>query len=71
VAARGPVKTIALGDSPNDFTMLKRVDYPVLVRSSRTYPGLEKEFDQLRITNEKGPAGWNDAVNRLLTGKWN
>lgn len=71
VAVRGPVKTIALGDSPNDFTMMKRADYPVLVRSSRGYPGLEKEFDRLRITNEKGPAGWNEAVTRVLTGEWN
>jgi mannosyl-3-phosphoglycerate phosphatase len=68
---RGPVKTIALGDSPNDFAMLKRVDYPVLVRSSREYPGLEKALNHLRTTQEKGPAGWNAAVTALLTGKWN
>ena len=67
----GPVKTIALGDSPNDFAMLRRVDYPVLVRSFREYPGLEKTLRHLRITREKGPAGWNDAVTAFLTGKWN
>jgi len=69
--ACGPVKTIALGDSPNDFSMMKRVDYPVLVRSSREYPALEKEIPNLRTTHEKGPAGWNAAVTALLTGKWN
>ena len=68
---RGPVKTMALGDSPNDFAMLKRVDYPVLVGSSREYPGLEKALSRLRTTHEKGPAGWNAAVSALLTGKWN
>ena len=67
----GPVKTIALGDSPNDFAMLKRVDCPVLVRSSREYPGLEKALNHLRTTREKGPAGWNAAVTAFLTGKWN
>jgi len=69
--AYGPVKLIALGDSSNDFTMLKRADYPVLVRSSREYPGLEKEIVSLRTTREQGPAGWNAAVTDLLTGKWN
>lgn len=67
----GPAKTIALGDSPNDFTMLKRVDHPVLVRSSRDYPGLEKAFADLRTTREKGPAGWNAAVTAFLRGTWN
>jgi mannosyl-3-phosphoglycerate phosphatase len=69
--ADGPLKVIALGDSSNDFVMLKRADYPVLVRSSREYPGLEKEIAYLRTTREKGPAGWNAAVTALLTGKWN
>jgi mannosyl-3-phosphoglycerate phosphatase len=46
-ASYGPVKTMALGDSPNDFDMLKRVDYPVLVKSSRTYPDLGKEIPVL------------------------
>jgi len=70
-AVYGKVKSVALGDSANDFVMLKRADYPVLVRSSRDYPGLEKEIPSLRTTREKGPAGWNAAVTALLTGKWN
>jgi len=69
--AYGPVKSMALGDSPNDFTMLKRVDYPVLVRSCREYPGFDEEFADLRTTREKGPAGWNAAVTALLRGTWN
>lgn len=63
------VKTIALGDSPNDFTMLKKVDYPVLVKSMREYPGIEKEIAALRTTEERGPAGWSAAVKGLLGGK--
>lgn len=66
---RGPVKTMALGDSPNDLSMLRRVDYPVLVRSSRAYPDLLKEIPYLKTTAEKGPAGWNAAVSDLLIGK--
>jgi mannosyl-3-phosphoglycerate phosphatase len=54
--------TIALGDSPNDFGMLKRVNVPVLVRSSRHFPGIEKMISNLRITHDMGPKGWNSAI---------
>ncbi|MGD2125926.1 MAG: HAD-IIB family hydrolase [Desulfobacteraceae bacterium] len=61
--------TIALGDSPNDFSMLKRVDHPVLVRTSRHFPEIEQEVPGLRITRETGPRGWNEAVLELLGAK--
>jgi mannosyl-3-phosphoglycerate phosphatase len=65
----GPVETVALGDGPNDFTMLKRVDHPVLVKSSQAYPDLFKEIPSLKTTQETGPAGWNAAVSALLGWK--
>jgi mannosyl-3-phosphoglycerate phosphatase len=65
-ASSGPVKTMALGDSPNDFSMLKRVDYPVLVKSARAYPDLRQEIPSLNSTEEEGPAGWNAAVMKRL-----
>jgi len=68
-ASHGPAKTVALGDSPNDFTMLERVDYPVLVRSSRQYPELAEKIPFLIKTQERGPAGWNAAVSALLLGE--
>jgi mannosyl-3-phosphoglycerate phosphatase len=58
--------TIALGDSPVDFSMLKRADYPVLIRSSRQYPELKKMIPRLRVTQEPGPKGWNAAVLGIL-----
>lgn len=70
-SAHGPVKTAALGDSPNDFSMLKRVDYPVLVKSEQVYRDLAQQIPSLRTTEEKGAAGWNAAVTALLSGKWN
>jgi mannosyl-3-phosphoglycerate phosphatase len=63
------VKTIALGDSPNDISMLKKADHPVLVRSMRDHPGIEKDIPHLRTTDKKGPAGWNAAITALLAGK--
>ena len=63
---RSHVMTIALGDSPNDFSMLKRVNHPVLIRSSRQFPGVQEMIPGLQITKEKGPKGWNTAVLDLL-----
>lgn len=64
-----PLSTMALGDSPNDFCMLRVVDCPVLIRSGRRYPGIEKEIPGLTITEHAGPRGWNTAVNAHLE-KW-
>lgn len=58
--------TIGLGDSPNDFGMLKGVAYPVLIRSVRRFPGIERELSGLRITEEMGPKGWNAAILNIL-----
>jgi mannosyl-3-phosphoglycerate phosphatase len=62
----GEIITIAIGDSPNDITMLERVDYPVIVQKpDGTYdkriniPGLIK-------ANGIGPDGWNKAIEIYL-----
>ena len=65
----GPVTTMAIGDGPNDFAMLKRADYPVLVKSPRTYPEILEEIPSLKITEQPGPSGWNAAVNAFLGEK--
>jgi len=59
--------TIALGDSPVDFSMLKRADYPVLIRSSHQYPELKKMIPRLKVTQEPGPEGWNATVLGILS----
>lgn len=63
--------TIGLGDSPNDFSMLKQVDEPILVRSSRFYPDLEREIPGIKITKEIGPEGWNSSILGILGKKNN
>jgi mannosyl-3-phosphoglycerate phosphatase len=60
------VLTIALGDSPNDFSMLKRVDHPVLIRSPRDFPGIQQMIPGIEVTQEMGPKGWNAAVLNIL-----
>lgn len=58
--------SVALGDSPNDFEMLKRADHPILIRSMRDFYTLKEEMPSLLVTQAKGPAGWNQAVINLL-----
>jgi mannosyl-3-phosphoglycerate phosphatase len=60
------VKTIALGDSPNDLQMLEVVDYPVLVQKpDGSYDPMVK-LDNLFFAQGIGPYGWNAAVLNLL-----
>ncbi len=59
-------RTVALGDSPNDLPMLRRVDEPVLVRSYRPREEMEEALPGIRMTDSPGPEGWNRAVLDLL-----
>lgn len=59
-------QVIALGDGENDMSMLREADFPVLVRSPvNGFPTLERE-DVYR-TELTGPAGWNEALLKILT----
>lgn len=62
----GPITTIGLGDSANDFPLLGRVDYPVLVRK----PDGDREpmpLPNLVVTEGIGPEGWSEAVEMILS----
>lgn len=62
----GGITTIALGDSPNDLSMLKRVDIPIAVRrpDGRHHPALD--LPNLMRAGGIGPEGWNRAVLELI-----
>jgi mannosyl-3-phosphoglycerate phosphatase len=68
-ASHSHVLTIGLGDSPNDFDMLRKVNYPFLVQSLRSFPGIRDEIPLLKVTKAKGPEGWNEAVMDMLRRK--
>lgn len=63
------VVSVVLGDSPNDFSMLERADFPVLVRSHRDYPHMKARIPALTLTGERGPKGWNRAVLDIMAAK--
>ena len=61
-------KTVGLGDSPNDFTMLEAVDTAVLVqRYDGRYADYISRPDQTLIkAPASGPPGWNRVVLELI-----
>lgn len=57
---------IAIGDSPNDIPMLKKVDYPVIVQKFDGSYDAQIDIPHLTKAEGIGPAGWNKAVLSLL-----
>lgn len=60
------VTSIALGDSLNDLPMLSAVDRPVLVRHRDGKVDSRVALLDMLETTQPGPAGWNEALLRLL-----
>lgn len=70
---RGPIRSVGLGDSPNDLRMLKAVDLPVVVmRHGGVYDlQLQEGVPGALLAMGVGPVGWNAAVLELLSnGRW-
>ncbi len=60
-----PLLTAALGDSPNDFSMLAVVDYPFLVRQQNGR-SVSCSLETIIRTRAAGPLGWSEAVMQLF-----
>src|SRR3989442_653022 len=60
----GPGSSVALGDSPNDLTMLEAVEPPVLVPrpAGKLAEGLAPGLPPAERAPRPGPRGWNEAV---------
>lgn len=56
--------TIALGDAPNDFAMLRMADYPVLI-PHQGHP-YSVDIDNLRIATSTAPKGWIESLTDIL-----
>lgn len=63
----GPVITIGIGDSLNDLPFLVAVDRPVLVKKESGMHDGRINIPNLVRTEGIGPAGWNEAVMRLIS----
>jgi mannosyl-3-phosphoglycerate phosphatase family protein len=62
----GSIFTVALGDTPLDFPMLKSVDYSVLVRQPEGGYAACTEIPGLYRAAGIGPEGWNEAILHLI-----
>ncbi|MCP8686092.1 HAD-IIB family hydrolase [Marinobacterium sedimentorum] len=60
------VTSMALGDGHNDVGMLQQADIAVLVRSPAQAPPEVPGRSDVLLTEQPGPAGWNDAVCATL-----
>ena len=62
------LKMIALGDSANDFSMLKAADIGVLIK---LYDGTfaDIQSDAIIKTSSVGPKGWNEALLEIFNVK--
>jgi predicted mannosyl-3-phosphoglycerate phosphatase (HAD superfamily) len=61
----GPVETIGLGDASNDAPFLNVVTVPVIVRS-RGSTKLKAAVPQGILTDQLGPAGWNETLLKMI-----
>lgn len=61
------ILTIAIGDSPNDVSMLKKVDIPVLVQQPDGNHDSTINIPKLMKADGIGPSGWNKAVIALIS----
>ncbi|TNE83559.1 MAG: HAD-IIB family hydrolase [Gammaproteobacteria bacterium] len=59
------IEIAALGDSDNDLAMLAEADYPFLIRSP-VHPPPDIQLPNLKISDQFGPAGWNECICQFL-----
>ncbi len=67
------LRTVGVGDSPNDLPMLREVDLPVVVmrHGGFHHPQLQEGVPHALLASGVGPVGWNQAVLSLLEdGRW-
>jgi len=64
----GKIVTIGLGDSANDWPLLKAVDYPVLVaRPDGSHSKLPLGLKNIYKTKKPGSRGWAEALEYFLS----
>jgi mannosyl-3-phosphoglycerate phosphatase len=71
-SAGSPVRSLGLGDGPNDLELLRVVDRPIVVaRPDGTHdPGLRRDLPQAHFTTRAGPEGFNEAILSFLEHPW-
>ena len=61
-----PLRSIGLGDSENDLSMLEAVHLAVVIPNPHSQSPLKTQLPSARIAQAPGPEGWNQVVLSLL-----
>lgn len=61
----GSVHALGLGDGLNDLGFLAEMDAAVIMQSARAEK-MRETLPNAYVTQQPGPAGWNEAVTRLV-----
>lgn len=59
-------RIVALGDSPNDESMLNAADIAVVIKSEKSAKLKITGPEKVIYTKERGPQGWNSAILEIL-----
>ena len=62
----GKIKTLGLGDSQNDLSMLEAVDIPILVQKPSGKWSSEIKLKGIIKIREIGPKGWKKAIEKYV-----
>jgi len=60
------IQTVALGNSRNDISMLKKVDIPIWIMQMHDNSDYN-DIPNLRKSASSGPEGWNEEILKLLS----
>jgi len=63
----GSIKTVGIGDSLNDLSMLDAVDIPIIVQKPNGRYDPMIELPKLTYADGVGPSGWNSSILKLST----
>ena len=61
------IDDIAIGDSPNDVSMLEQSGYALLIRSRHhPFPPVQRDKESTIYSERYGPEGWAEGVSLWL-----
>jgi len=60
------IKSIALGDSLNDFAMLEQADYSILVKKHDGSFESRARIENIIYSPDIGPKGWNQSLLKII-----
>ena len=62
----GDIKTVGIGDSLNDLSMLEAVDIPVIVEKQNGGYDQGIKLSNLTYAKGSGPTGWSSSTLKLF-----